>query len=159
MIVLRVVLKNLGLLDVIEVADEFIGAKLFPPLFRVDEPASISHHPIHPSSYTETVNIHGLGRLDIKLPGSQEPQQGQGVQPIGVTQLLEFSPQLVHGSILLGVCMTRMPGLGLGGGGGEIIVVVLGLGHDGGLMGASGGFSGAGAGGGALGLTGLRVII
>ena len=55
--------------------------------------------------------------------------------------------------------MTRMPGLGLGGNGGEIIVVVLGLGHDGGLMGASGGFSGGGAGGGALGLTGLRVII
>ena len=156
MIVLRVVLKNLGLLDVIEVADEIIGAKLFPPLFRIDEPASISHDPsIHPSSYTKSANIHGLGRLDIKLPGSQEPQQGQGVQPIGVTQLLEFGPQLVHGSVLLGGCMTRMPGLGLGGGGGEIIVVVLGLGHDEGVMGGNGGFSG----GGALRLTGLRVII
>jgi len=70
--------------------------------------------------------IHSLRRLDVKLPGSQEPQQSQSVQSLGVTQLLKLRPQLIHSSILLWGCVTRVAGLGLWGGCREIIVVILG---------------------------------
>ena len=79
-------------------------------------------------------NVHSLGSLDIELPGSQKPQQSQGIQSLGVSQLLELSTKLMDCSILLGGCVSRVAGLGLWSGCWEIIVVILGLGsgHGGG---------------------------
>lgn len=39
-VVLRIKLEDLGLLNVIEVADEIVGAKLFPPFLTVNKPGS-----------------------------------------------------------------------------------------------------------------------
>ena len=87
-------------------------------------------------------NVHSLGSLDIELPGSQKPQQSQGIQSLGVAQLLELSTELNHRSILLGSCVSRVAGhgiwrlvgLGLWSDCWVIIVVILGLrsGHGGG---------------------------
>lgn len=51
-VVLRIILKNLGLLNVIEVADEIIGAKLFPPFFAINKPDKVSLSP-YTSLYTD----------------------------------------------------------------------------------------------------------
>lgn len=51
-VVLRIILKNLGLLNIIEVADEIIGAKLFPPFFAINKPDKISLSP-YTSLYTD----------------------------------------------------------------------------------------------------------
>ena len=44
-VVLRIILKNLGLLNVVEVADEIIRAKLFAPFLTIHKPARLVSSP------------------------------------------------------------------------------------------------------------------
>lgn len=73
-------------------------------------------------------NIHGLGQFNVKLAGAQESQQGQSVQALCETLLLEHGPQLMYLRILFGGRVARVTILRLRCDGREVVVIVLGIG-------------------------------
>jgi hypothetical protein len=78
-----------------------------------------SNSPSLVSFQTRTANggydLHLLARLNLELPGPQEPQHSEGVESLLVSLGLEHRAQLVDGGILLlgGVAwVTRLGGRG-----------------------------------------------
>jgi hypothetical protein len=72
-------------------------------------------------------NVHGLGRLNVELASTQEPQQGQSVQSLGIAQLLQLRAELLDLLILLRRGVAWVTRLRLRRGGGEVVIVILGV--------------------------------
>lgn len=77
----------------------------------------------------ESRNVHSLGSLDIKLAGAQEPQEGQRIQTLSVSELFKLSAELVHLCILFGGGVAGVARLRFRSGGREVVLVVLGVGR------------------------------
>lgn len=76
MVVLRIVLEDLGLLLVIEIADKVIEPEILPPLLTINKPLSKTSalfENVEKVLYTITVNIHFLRKCNVELSRSQEP--------------------------------------------------------------------------------------
>lgn len=75
MVVLWVVFEDLGLLWVIEAANELIKAELLSPLLAVDEPGIEVSTP--PSPTPIILCVHLLGESNIELSGAEKSQLGR----------------------------------------------------------------------------------